>query len=153
LYYLKTYPLQEVIAFHFEMSQAQANDWIHRLSRILKAALDQQGSLPERNPEKVKETAADTPAREFVIDGTERQRPQDPEAQSDYYSGTKKKHTVKNNLIVRVKDRLIKYRLVSVRSEMITFTHISHFLRPHSLPGQFAFRQCNACLTNSLPHG
>jgi hypothetical protein len=111
LYYLKTYPLQEVMAFHFEMSQGQASDWIHRLTRILHTALDQHGSLPERNPAKVKQTAADTPEREFVIDGTERerQRPQDPQAQSDYYSGKKKKHTVKNNLIVGVKDRLIKY--------------------------------------------
>ncbi len=84
LYYLKTYPLQEVMAFHFEMSQGQANDWIHRLTRILQAALDHQGALPERNPAKVKETAAETPAREFAIDGTERerQRPQDPQAQS-----------------------------------------------------------------------
>ena len=84
LYYLKTYPLQEVMAFHFEMSQGQANDWIHRLTRILQTALDQQGSLPERNPVQVKETAADTPEREFAIDGTERerQRPQDPQAQS-----------------------------------------------------------------------
>ena len=111
LYYLKTYPLQEVMAFHFEMSQGQTNDWIHRLTRILQTALDQQGSLPERKPEKVKETAADTLEREFVIDGTERerQRPQDPQAQSDYDSGEKKKHTMKNNLIVGVKDRLIKY--------------------------------------------
>ena len=111
LYYLKTYPLQEVMAFHFEMSQGQVNDWIYRLTRLLQAALDHQGCLPERNPEKVKETAADTPEREFAIDGTERerQRPQDPQAQSDCYSGKKKKHTVKNNLIVGVKDRLIKY--------------------------------------------
>ena len=111
LYYLKTYPLQEVMAFHFEMSQGQANDWIHRLTRMLQVALDQQGALPERDPERVKETAADTPEREFAIDGTERarQRPQDPTAQADYYSGKKKKHTVKNNLIVGVKDRLIKY--------------------------------------------
>jgi hypothetical protein len=111
LYYLKTYPLQEVMAFHFEMSQGQANEWIHRLTRMLQAALDQQGASPERLPEQVQATAADTPEREFVIDGTERarQRPQDPAAQSDYYSGKKKKHTVKNNLIVGVKDRLVKY--------------------------------------------
>lgn len=111
LYYLKLYPLQEVMAFHFEMSQGQANDWIYRLSRLLQAALARQGWLPERNPERVQETAADTPGREFVIDGTERarQRPQDPEAQATCYSGKKKRHTVKNTLIVGVKDRLIKY--------------------------------------------
>jgi len=108
---MKTYPLQEVIAFHFEMSQGQANDWIYRLTRLLRTALDPSGCLPERHPDQLKETAADTPERAFVIDGTERerQRPQDPQAQSDYYSGKKKKHTVKNNLIAGVKDRLIQY--------------------------------------------
>jgi len=111
LYYLKTYPLQEVMAFHFDLSQGQVNDWIYRLSRILQAALDRYGCLPERNPEQVQETAADTPEREFALDGTERerQRPRDPDAQSAYYSGKKKKHTVKNNLLVGVKDRLVKY--------------------------------------------
>ncbi len=111
LYYMKTYPLQEVIAFHFEMSQGQANDWIHRLTGMLQVALDKQGFLPERNPANLKETAANTPELQFAIDGTERgrQRPTDNETQKTYYSGKKKKHTVKNNLIVGVKDRLVKY--------------------------------------------
>jgi len=111
LYYLKLYPLQEVMAFHFEMSQGQVTDWIYRLIQLLQAALDRQGCLPERHPERVQETAADTPDKEFVIDGTERarQRPIDPEAQATYYSGKKKRHTVKNALLVGVKDRLIKY--------------------------------------------
>ena len=53
LYYLKTYPLQEVMAFHFEMSQGQANDRIHRLTRMLQAALAQQGSSPARIAEQI----------------------------------------------------------------------------------------------------
>ncbi len=32
LFYLKTYPIQEVQAFMFSMSQGQANKWIHRLA-------------------------------------------------------------------------------------------------------------------------
>ena len=40
LYYLKTYPLQEVMAFHFEMSQGQAHEWIYRLTRLLRTALE-----------------------------------------------------------------------------------------------------------------
>jgi hypothetical protein len=32
LVYFKTYPLQEVLAFHFDMSQGQACQWIHILS-------------------------------------------------------------------------------------------------------------------------
>jgi DDE superfamily endonuclease len=38
----------------------------------------------------------------FVHDGTERpiQRPQDPEEQEEYYSGKKKRHTLKNLLVI-----------------------------------------------------
>lgn len=45
------------------------------------------------------------------MDGTERriQRPKDPADQKKYYSGKKHAHTVKNNLVVTRKSRLIKY--------------------------------------------
>ena len=39
LFYLKTYPLQEVQGHWFGLSQGQANLWIHRLSDVLKEAL------------------------------------------------------------------------------------------------------------------
>jgi len=47
LFYLKTYPLQEVQAFLFNMSQGQANEWIHRLAKVLKIALADSDYLPE----------------------------------------------------------------------------------------------------------
>ena len=55
LVYLKTYPLQEVLAFHFDMSQGQACQWIRILSEVLRLALGELGHLPERDPQKVKE--------------------------------------------------------------------------------------------------
>ncbi len=55
LVYYKTYPLQEVLAFHFDMSQGQACQWIHILSEVLRLALGELGHLPEREPQKVKE--------------------------------------------------------------------------------------------------
>ena len=124
LVYLKTYPLQEVLAFHFDMSQGQACQWIHILSEVLRLALGELGHLPERDPQKVKElletymdessqheTAAETELESFGIDGTERrrQRPQDQEEQKRFYSGKKKTHTVKNNLIVTLGSRRVEY--------------------------------------------
>ena len=53
LVYLKTYPLQEVLAFHFHMSQGQACQWIHVLSEVLQWTLGELGHLPERDPQKV----------------------------------------------------------------------------------------------------
>src|SRR3954454_19042539 len=39
LFYLRHYPTQEVLGFLFGISQGQANQWIHRLTPIVKKAL------------------------------------------------------------------------------------------------------------------
>ena len=111
LVYLKCYPLQEVLGFLFGMSQSQANVWIHRLSEVLTKALELGGSLPERDPEKLPEVLADYQVWDFLLDGTERrrQRPKDPEEQRRFYSGKKKAHTVKNNVIVHAATGQIAY--------------------------------------------
>jgi len=123
LIYFKTYPLQEVLAFHFDMSQGQACQWIHVLSEVLRLALAELGHIPERNPQKVKELLESymdesggssqdkTETENFAIDGTERrrQRPKDQEEQKRFYSGKKKTHTVKNNVIVTLGKRRVEY--------------------------------------------
>lgn len=111
LFYFKVYPLQEVIAFIFEMSQSQANEWIHKLSKVLNMALGYEKQLPERNPKNLDQVLSECPALEFMIDGTERsiQRPKDNEKQKKYYSGKKKAHTKKNNLITDAKTKKVKY--------------------------------------------
>jgi hypothetical protein len=77
LYYVKVYPLQEILAFEFGMAQSTANEWIHILSE-------------PKQLDTVLESEAESA---YGIDGTERprQRPRDPEKQNHYYSG-KKKH-------------------------------------------------------------
>jgi hypothetical protein len=127
LVYFKTYPLQEVLAFHFDMSQGQACQWIHILSEVLRLALAKLGHTPERDPQKVKEllksymdeshgcsedeTGSGTEMEDLAIDGTERrrQRPKDQEEQKRFYSGKKKTHTVKNNVIVTLGKRRVEY--------------------------------------------
>jgi hypothetical protein len=46
---------------------------------------------------------------EFIIDGTERRlnRPKDKDAQKEYYSGKKKSHTVKNNVISQRRGKVV----------------------------------------------
>lgn len=111
LFYMKLYPLQEVIGFLFGMGQSQANEWIHILSAVLKATLSDAGHLPERVPGNLEDVLREEDADEVTIDATERrrQRPKDPVRQKIYYSGKKKGHTVKNNLIVTPEDRKVKY--------------------------------------------
>lgn len=101
LVYFRLYPTQEVQGFLFGMSQAQANEWIHRLSSVLNQALGYEKQLPEREPANLEAVLDVCPSLEFMIDGTERpiNRPQDKEERKTYYSGKKKAHTVKNNII------------------------------------------------------
>lgn len=101
LVYFRQYPTQEVQGYLFGIRQAQANEWIHRLSGLLNQALGEEQQLPERRPAKLSEVLAACPDLTFMIDGTERpiNRPKDKEKQKTYYSGKKKSHTVKNNVI------------------------------------------------------
>ena len=101
LVYFRIYPTQAVQGFLFGLSQAQANEWVHRLSDLLNEALGTEQELPERQPWKLEEILRQCPSLEFMIDGTERpiNRPKDKEDRKTYYSGKKKAHTVKNNII------------------------------------------------------
>lgn len=109
LFYFKFYPTQQVLGFFFGISQGQANHWIHRLTPILTDALGYEMQLPARKPAEVETILAECPSLEFIIDGTERpiRRPKDPEKQKKYYSGKKKRHTVKNVIISEKKTKRI----------------------------------------------
>jgi hypothetical protein len=89
LVYLKTFPLQELQAATFSMTQPQANFWIHLLSPILRKTLKRLGELPERNNQKLEQLLKDCP--DVLLDGVERsiQRPLNAEQQQDCYSGKK----------------------------------------------------------------
>lgn len=111
LYYAKIYPLQEILAFEFDMVQSTANAWIHILSDVLKQALASGGYLPERDPQQLEAVLASESESAYGIDGTERrrQRPHDEEEQQYYYSGKKK----------RIRSR-ISLLAASIRAKPIT---------------------------------
>src|SRR5213080_3413285 len=88
LVYLKTYPLQVVMAELFDLSQPQVNYWIQRLLPVLRAALDRLGVRPERDPRHFAQTQpADEAEPRLIIDGTERRRlrPKGPGKQALHY--------------------------------------------------------------------
>ncbi|MBT9097071.1 transposase family protein [Methylovulum psychrotolerans] len=111
LVYLKLYPLQVVMGFLFGMSQGRANEWISRLGTVLQKALGMAGALPARDPVSAKRQFEASTVREFIIDGTERktQRPSENERQKTYYSGKKKAHTLKNDLVVDTGSYTVAY--------------------------------------------
>jgi hypothetical protein len=97
LVYFKLYPLQETQGLLFGLSQSQANEWIQRVTPILRAALGRKEILPERDPDILKEVLSEYTLLSFSVDGTERrrQRPLDAEEQKEYYSGKKSPHAEK----------------------------------------------------------
>lgn len=101
LFYFKLYPIQQVQGFFFGLSQPQANYWIHWLTPILNAALGYEAQLPARKAAELAQVLEACPELEFIIDGVERpiQRPKAQDRQRTYYSGKKKRHTVKNVVI------------------------------------------------------
>jgi len=108
LVYLKTYPLQLVLAELFGLSQPQVHHWLKRLLPILREALDDLGALPQREGPAF---AGARPSRPLIIDGTERrrQRPKNPEKQAAHYSGRKKIHCDKNVLLVEAGSKRVEY--------------------------------------------
>jgi hypothetical protein len=115
LIYQKTYPLQVVMGEMFGISQARANQWIHKLLPVLAKALDALGVLPERIPgefadseRKQKEPKG---PKVLIIDGTDRQRqrPKKAKKQRQHYSGKKKFHSDKNVIIVSANNRRAAY--------------------------------------------
>jgi hypothetical protein len=112
LVYLKTYPLQVVMAEIFGLSVSAVNRWIHRLLPVLQAALAEIDALPERDPAHFAQrpTVAGEDSQR-IIDGTDRrrQRPKSPEKQALHYTGKKKAHTDKNVVVSDAAEGSIDY--------------------------------------------
>lgn len=91
LHYLKSNSLQEHHAATYEMTQPQANRWIHLLLKLLHRTLKSLGHLPQRRALKMEELLGKF--AEVFVDGTERDipRPKDLEQQQAHYSGKKKR--------------------------------------------------------------
>jgi hypothetical protein len=102
LCYEKQYTLQTFHALQFGMSQGRANEWIHRLSPLLKQTLQYVGMTPVREGQQVAQSPlAHEGGPDLLIDGTERrrQRPKSDARQRAHYSGKKKSHTDKNIVV------------------------------------------------------
>ena len=95
LFFLKTNPLQEVLATTFGLDQPQASRWLELLRARLLATLIRARVLPERQSERLYRAVAGQ--SKLLIDATERAvgRSVDDQTQKEYYSGKKKSHRLK----------------------------------------------------------
>lgn len=110
LFYYKTYPTFRYAQTLFWFDKRNIQLWVRFLEGVLSAALGYQLHLPEVRVKHLDHWLTLCPAlKEFLVDATERtiQRPKDPAQQEYYYSGKKKRHTVKNQLLVHPRTKRI----------------------------------------------
>lgn len=110
LFYYKVYPTFRFAQAIFEFAKCNIQYWKEFLEPVLFEALGYELELPKVRVNGITGLLEVCPAlREFITDATERpiRRPKNPKDQTKYYSGKKKKHTVKNQLIVSPRTKRI----------------------------------------------
>jgi len=110
LFYLKTYPTYDVIAFLYGVARSKPYYWITRFLRALERALWKKLVLPKRKVWELEELFKKVPEiKEIYVDWTERKinRPKKSKHQKKYYSGKKKAHTLKNTVITDNKWKIL----------------------------------------------
>lgn len=92
LFYLKSYPIEDVLATIFDMHQSQVSVWKKLLLQILEDSFVTMKVLPSRDNKKLNALIKEMGLTEIIIDATERQiqRPKDNDVQKEYYSGKKR---------------------------------------------------------------
>jgi len=110
LLYLKVYPTMELAGFLFGVAKSQICTWVKTFQPVLEAVLSETHDLPKRKISAMKEFIERFPnVKKVVVDGTERPRtrPKNSEQQRLYYSGKKKRHTLKNTVVVDPKRKKV----------------------------------------------
>ncbi|MDZ4876743.1 MAG: hypothetical protein CLLPBCKN_006178 [Chroococcidiopsis cubana SAG 39.79] len=108
LFYLRHMPTFEVLGMHFGISKTEANDtfhyWLKILRDLLPASMLEQVENQESDAAIVRELLT---GFELIVDSYEqrRERPTDNDEQRKYFSGKKKSHTFKDQLISLPKAR------------------------------------------------
>jgi hypothetical protein len=100
LFYLKAYPIQDVMGYFFGLSQPQVCARVAQLLPLLQTLM--HAELPARHGRDLAEVFAHLPeVREVIIDGTERPiaRPQHKGRRDRHYSGRRKRPTIKNVVV------------------------------------------------------
>lgn len=102
IFYLRHLPTFELLGMHFNISKTEANDtfnyWIKIIRKILPSSLMEQAKKDKEELEMIKEMLTEN---ELIVDSWEqaRERPKDNQTQKEYYSGKKKQHTFKGQVI------------------------------------------------------
>lgn len=98
--------MQEYHAACFGMDQKHCNTFVHSLNYILRLSLEAMGLVPAQTDKELSVRLCELSKDGALLhDGAERKIPRpvvDPDKQKEQYSGKKKRHTVKNVVIITV---------------------------------------------------
>lgn len=102
IFYLRHYPTFEILGLQFGVSKTEANDTVHHWLKILRMLLP--ASLLEAvapNSGDYQRVQEELKQFQLIVDSFEqaRERPEDNEEQRSYFSGKKKQHTFKSQIV------------------------------------------------------
>jgi hypothetical protein len=102
LIHVRHYPVQEILAILFGVSQETICERLHPLLRCLQRVLGHEMVIPRRPNGRGEWLIPCVQGKSYIIDGFDRpiQRPKCPVRQKSHYSGKKKRHTVKNTVVI-----------------------------------------------------
>jgi hypothetical protein len=111
LFWLRVYPTYEVLGFFFGLEKSNAWENVQDVSAVLATLADFPFERPAPDRPKLATPAAvfaAFPAVKVVIDGKEQafRRPGGWDEQKPFYSGKKKRHTVKNQVVCTPEGRI-----------------------------------------------
>lgn len=112
LFYYKVYPTIRLAECIFELDHTNVLRWKEYLGVILNIGVGYKLYLPIKRVRCLKELIDVCPdLREVIVDVTERpiRRPQDKAEEVRYYSGKRKDHTIKNQILVNPISKKIVY--------------------------------------------
>ncbi len=106
LVWLRIYPTHEVLGFLFGVSDSTVSRLVHRFMPILaQAGRDQMHQVDpgRKHRRSLEQVLAEVPQLTALVDSFEQrvQRPADPQEQRKHYSGKKKAHTLKTQVVVQ----------------------------------------------------
>ncbi len=110
LFYYKTYPTFRLASILFGVDKETIHRWKVFLEQVLWMAIGGQLSLPKKKIKTLTGFMEIFPdLNEFIVDATERRvlRSKDQSTQEFYYSGKKKCHTIKNQVIIHPRTKRI----------------------------------------------
>jgi len=111
--WLRIYPTYEVLGFIFDLDKSNICRNLKGVLGVLNEQLGDEIEWPNKSQRKRKmdQFMQEFPDVAAIVDATEQptQRPQDPAKQKSYYSGKKKRHTLKTQVVVGPDGELMGY--------------------------------------------